>query len=234
MKNILYCPLDLPAVPRELTLTSAENLYDYTPNFNEKQIEYLRSQKKVNAYTWKLIKLHIEKGSSPAEIVSGPNVDTWKSRTNEWTWSEKAVIHTPLLIKYIEDHLPFDSLKYIVILNSVGTVDPHLDIPPGVNEEMKQKILETEPSQYRLLLDGFIAPDSFYVTNDQIGKQYTNLPNSSPGWVMGAYTCMHGNDESKPNQKLLCFITGNLNLKKHADLIEKSFDKYKGYSVLNQ
>jgi hypothetical protein len=233
MNDILYCPLDLPPVPKELTVELAELLYDYIPNFNEKQIAYLRSKNQVNAYTWKLIKLHIEQGSSPSDIVSGPEIERWKNRENQWEWSVKAKQYTPKLIEYIEKYLPFDNLKYIVILNSTGIVDEHLDIPPGISEEMKSNLLTTEPSQYRLLLDGAISNSSFYIKNEKVGKRYTELPPSSPGWAMGAYTCLHGNDESKDNQKLLCFINGNLNLEKHKELISASYNKYKKYAITN-
>jgi len=232
MNDILYCPLDLPPVPKELTVESAELLYDYVPNFNEKQVEYLRSKKQVNAYAWRLIKLRTELNTNPAEPCSGPKADRWQGHDNQWDWTATARSHFPLLIEYIEKYLPYDYLKYVVILNSVGQVDPHFDIPPSVNEALKEQYIKSEPSQYRLLIDGSMN-DTFYVQNRKIGKMHTILPQESPGWVMGTYSCQHGNIEKAGDKKLLCVITGQLNLEKHKKILEKSYQRYSDYAIVD-
>ena len=106
------------------------------------------------------------------------------------------------------------------------------DVALEVPEAEAANYINNEPSMYRLLIDGEMHPNSFYVATEGGEKRYTTLPSESPGWVMGGYSCAHGNDEIAPYQKILLYIMGDLDPIKHQALVERSFDKYKDYAIL--
>jgi len=104
-------------------------------------------------------------------------------------------------------------------------------MPLTASIEEKKNYLDHEPSIYRLLIDGNIHSNSFYVATMSAGKKYIKMPNDSPGWAMGCYSCAHGNDEKISNQKLLVYLMGDLDTEKHNDLIESSYAKYKDFAI---
>ena len=79
----------------------------------------------------------------------------------------------------------------------------HLDLRDDIKQKEKNYYRDNDPCFYRLLLDGDLNRDTFYIFTKTLGKVYCTLPRSSPGWAMGSYSCAHGNDEVEPNKKLL-------------------------------
>jgi hypothetical protein len=72
------------------------------------------------------------------------------------------------------------------------------------------------------------------VSSDTTSKTYTKLPKDSPGWVMGATSCLHGNDDSVTGHKVLCYAMGDLDQDRHYELIERSYNKYKDFAVVDK
>lgn len=225
MKNILWVPLDLPPIEKEITLANIKNLFDYVPNASQEERKILAEQKQHYKYAWNTFRLRY-----PGE----QKVDWAGQNLNQnWEWTENAREHCPKLISYIEQYLPFSNLKAVSIMSSTGLVPLHLDMPLSAPDHEKQNYIENEPSIFRLLLDGSIREKSFYVASRSTGKQYVTLPTDSPGWAMGCYSCGHGNDQIEPHQKLLVYLMGDLDKNKHTELISRSFNKFKNYTVLS-
>lgn len=226
MNEILWTPLDLPPIPKELTL---EKFHSHTatwkPNVSQEEREILQEQRKHNEYAWNSFRLHV-----PKDHADRPYDNQVKNV--EWQWTEHAISICPELIKYIEQHLPFSTFKYITALSSNGTVPLHIDLTSDIDPFTKSYYKQNDPCFYRLLLDGKMNENSFYVYTKTLGKVYCTLPHSSPGWAMGSYSCAHGNDESIPHQKLLLYVMGDLDIDRHVSLIERSVQVYKKYAVI--
>lgn len=225
MNNILWTPLDLPFPPKELTLDSLKNFYTFVPQISEEKRMELEKQKKHHLYAWNSFRIHVP--DKPIENPYETQVENFS-----WHWTEEAQTLCPKLIDYIKEHLPFHRFKYITAISSNGTVPMHLDLRDDIKQEEKNYYRDNDPCFYRLLLDGDLNRDTFYVFTKKLGKVYCTLPRSSPGWAMGSYSCAHGNDEVEPNKKLLLYVMGDLDLERHKDLIERSARIYKEYTVI--
>lgn len=225
--NILWLPLDLPPIDKELTLDKIKNHYSYVPNFDSNQIKEYKEKKQHHLYAWDVFKIR---------IPNSPTREVYKSQSNDisWDWTDQAKILCPNLIKYIETHLPFKKIKYVTAISSKGKIPLHFDHTEDCLEEEKQYYRDHDPCFYRLILDGKISEKSFFVYTKSLGKMYCTMPDLSPGWVMGSYSCAHGNDEEMADQKLLLYVMGNLDLARHKELIRKSFDRYRDYAVIKE
>jgi hypothetical protein len=227
MNNILWVPLDLPLPPKELTLKKLQDHYTFVPNLSEKDRIDLEKQKKHHLYAWNSFRIH---------VPSGETENPYETQVDDvnWNWTTEAQNICPQLIAYIKQHLPFKKFKYITAISSNGSVPLHLDLTDNLTEEEKLYYKENDPCFYRLLLDGEMHKDSFYVYTKSLGKVYCTVPDSSPGWAMGSYSCAHGNDETVPNQKLLLYVMGDLDLERHQDLIDRSHKIYKEFAVVKE
>lgn len=225
MNNILWTPLDLPLPPKELTLDRIKDYYTFVPQVSEEQRLELEQQKKHHLYAWNSFRIHV-----PNDNVENP-YET-QIENFDWHWTSEAQTLCPRLIDYIKLNLPFRRFKYITAISSNGSVPMHLDLRADVDQEEKNYYRDNDPCFYRLLLDGSLHKDSFYVYTNTLGKIYCTLPESSPGWAMGSYSCAHGNDEADANQKLLLYVMGDLDLDRHRDLVERSAKIYKEYAVI--
>jgi hypothetical protein len=224
-KKLLWVPLDLPPIEKEITLANIQNFYNYVPTVTEDERTQYAKQKQHYKYAWNTFRLR----SAAQDSVSWEN----QNLTKEWSWTEDAITHCPKLVSYIDKYLPFKQLKAASIMSSNGSVPAHLDMPLTAAYDEKKNYLEHEPSVYRLLIDGSIHDNSFYVATVSAGKKYITMPLESPGWAMGCYSCAHGNDEKVPNQKLLVYLMGDLDTEKHNALIEASYNKYKDLAIVS-
>lgn len=223
--NILWVPLDLPPVPKDLTLEKLENLYSFKPQVDNDTKAQLAQEKKHHLYVWDSFRIHVpsDKHDQPYET----QVDDI-----EWSWTKEAREHCPNLIKYIKENLPFKKFKYITAISSKGSVPMHYDLTESISDQEKDYYKTNDPCFYRLVLDGTMHQQSFYVYTKTMGKVYCRMPTDSPGWIMGSYSCGHGNDEEAANQKLLLYIMGDLDLNKHQGLVARSYDRYKDYAIV--
>lgn len=228
LKKIIYCPLDLPQIPNEITLDVFKKICDYKPPSN-KEIVYDWNKKGLYSLTaWNVLKLR-EKTQNDHNHKS-----IWFTQNDpgDWHWTEKAKLYAPNLINWLTDNLPFKDMRYCAALSSVGTIKSHSDIPHNATKEIIDYHSKLDPSLYRIVLSGELVESGFYVNVGE-RKTYTHLPSTSPGWVMGATTCMHGNDDAITNNKILCYAMGELDEQRHYDLIKRSYEKYKEFAILD-
>jgi hypothetical protein len=225
-KKLLWVPLDLPPIEKEITLNNIHLFYNYVPAVTEDERAQYAKQKQHYKYAWNTFRLR----EADQDSVG------WETQnlTKKWNWTTDATKHCPKLISYINTYLPFKQLKAASIMSSNGEVPTHLDMSLTAAYEEKKNYLEHEPSIYRLLIDGTVHNKSFYVATVSAGKRHVTMPLESPGWAMGCYSCAHGNDEKESNQKLLVYLMGDLDTEKHNALIEASYNKYKDFSIVSE
>lgn len=225
LNDILWVPLDLPPVPKDLTLENIKSLYTYQPRLTEEQREDLMKKKEHHQYAWDCFHMRL-----PTTEVLRPYYN--QVSDIEWEWADKAKSRCPGIISYIEKELPFKNIKYVTAISSIGSVPLHLDLKEDIPQEEKDFYKSNDPCFYRFVLDGTINENSFYVYTKTLGKIYCKFPKGAPGWVMGSYSCAHGNDEEIPFQKLLMYVMGDLDIEKHQSLIERSYNKYRDYAIV--
>lgn len=225
MNEILWCPIDIPPIPNELNLKTIGENYTFSPNVDVEIQKKLAAERKHHLYIWDSFRLRV-----PIEEVLEPYQTQVKN--TDWAWTEEAKNLCPGLIEYIEKNLPFEKIKYVTAISSKGSVPMHYDLKENISQDEKDFYKKNDPCFYRLILDGKISEDSFYIYTKTLGKVYCRMPEDSPGWVMGSYSCGHGNDENTPNQKLLLYIMGDLDLDRHQSLVQRSYSKYKDYAVI--
>ena len=230
LKKIIYCPLDLTPLPKELTLSKLENLWDHIPPTDPEIISTWNNQGLYGLTAWKSFKLRT-KPEDKSKIKSRWFV---QNEPGDWTWTEKSQTHAPTLLKWFEQNLPFKDIRYCAALSSVGTIKSHSDIPWNAPEKLINYHKQNEPSLYRFVIDGDLIENGFYVSSNLTPKTYTKLPKDSPGWIMGATSCLHGNDDTVSNHKVLCYAMGELDRDRHYELIERSYVKYKDFAILDQ
>ena len=230
LKKILYCPLDLPPLPKELTISSLENLWDHSPPTDTETIRKWNKEGYYSLTAWKVFKLRT-KQEDKSKIRS-----RWfiQNEPGDWSWTTKCQTHAPMLIQWFEQHLPFTDIRYCAALSSVGWIKRHSDIPWDAPEELIKYHKHHEPALYRFVIDGDLIENGFYVSSNLTPKTYTTLPKDSPGWVMGATNCLHGNDDTVRNNKVLCYAMGDLDRDKHYELVERSYLKYKDFAILDR
>lgn len=224
MRKIIWTPLDLPPIPKEVTMENIKDLFNYIPNATEEQRKEFAEKRQHYLYAWNSYRLRV-----PNNV--GEQSWTVQNNNTEWKWTNDAKENCPELINYIETYLPFKKIKAASIMSSTGVVPEHFDMSPSASVEEKENYILNEPSLYRLVIDGEIHQNSFYVVNKTTPQTFCNMPTDSPGWAMGCYSCLHGNVEATPHQKILLYIMGDLDPDKHKSLIERSVEKYKDYVI---
>lgn len=230
LKKILYCPLDLPPIPEEITLAKLDTLWDHRPPTDPATVNTWNARGFYSLTAWDVLKLRTRSEDDSR------SKSRWfvQNEPGDWNWTEKALTHLPGLVKWLEDNLPFTSIRYCIALSSVGTIKPHSDIPHNAPQELLDYHKTIEPALYRIALSGNIIENGFYVKNENVPKTYTHLPKDAPGWIMGATSCLHGNDDNISNHKVLCYAMGELDKDKHYALIERSYLKYKDFAVVDK
>lgn len=225
INDILYLPIDIPPIPREITLENVINFYNNVPRYSKEEKEELARNKQFYKYVWNSYRLREIAGSSAK----------WENQyeQEQWQWTDNAKENCPLLIEYIDTYLPFKNLQAASIMSATGIVPPHYDMSPSMPEDIKQSFIANDPTMYRILIDGTIKENTFYVARKNF-KEYIRVPKDAYGWVMGSFSCVHGNDEDLSHQKIILYLIGEVDSERHISLINRSMEKYKDYAILKK
>ena len=129
MNNVNWVPLDLPPIPKEITLENISQLFDFIPNVSTEERKLLAEQRQFYKYAWNSFRLRYPTDQKTG--WAGQNLDV------EWSWTESAKTNCPLLISYIETYLPFKKIKAASVMSSTGSVPLHLDMSLNASEEEK-------------------------------------------------------------------------------------------------
>lgn len=165
----------------------------------------------------------------------------------EMPFTEDAKNKYPELIDYITTEWPFEYFVYVKLIRANRNVDPHVDGnfvsdkgPVGnyntITQEYLDHQLATEPSGYRMILNG--NRSSLYLCDeydptykrkdwDNLDKQYCHIPEDTDCFVLQTNNSPHGVDYIEDdNERLLLFAIGKLNIEKHNELLERSRKRY--------
>lgn len=223
IENFLYCPLDLPAVPADITLDNFFSFDTFKGPAADAQNE---------KHSWRMLTLRriIDKTTQlplPGEKFT---YDQQLDFNQQWEWKPQVVQHAPNLIRWVEQNVPIEKITLVAILCSRRVIAPHTDVLPHRHKEPINEFYRSwDPSMFRFLLDGDMVPNGFYVMRN--GKKiYTELPASSPGWAM-SFDCVHGNDDPVPERKLLLYVMGKIDTQRHRELLSRSLEKYGQYAI---
>ena len=218
-ENLAYTPIDLPKlVLDEQLLINTVNI-DYTG---------------ANGGLWYWLPLigRIES----QEYFQNPTLfeksyDLRYQETGDITINEYAYSN----LKPLYDHMQLLPLEitHAQIISQTADIGKHFDLKkingeffddyPGVNDN-------NEPASYRILLNQF-DKESFYVA-EGFGQpnHYIHLPADTNTFAFNEKTYLHGATKLE-NPKFIVVIFGLIDTVKHIELVKRSKEKYKEYTI---
>jgi len=149
---------------------------------------------------------------------------------NPYWESTKVTIDTLIKNNFdrILNQLPFTEITVITYKIQQRIVESHVDVYPalGIKEEELNHIRQNEPAGYRIVLCG--AHDSVEVFD---GRQWvTALTPSVPCcYLLHSTGAKHRVKED--TGRTIIYIRGILDTTKHYELINRSLEKYKNYTI---
>lgn len=124
--------------------------------------------------------------------------------------------------------LPFDRITIVTHKVQEQPVGAHVDVYPNMIFEGNEyeHICNTEPAGYRILLKGNL--DKLEVFN---GRQWVTaqIPSSPGCYILNSTTALHRvNDD--PGREII-YVRGFLNVERHKELLNRSYEKYKDCAI---
>ena len=156
----------------------------------------------------------------------------------KWKWTQEAIADFPEIKNYMETHLPFNELYSACILNSQRDIGAHRD---DYDANYPKANILGEPSCYRILLSPHQSDTGIYLSptenlSDTIGflkndeyKKNIILPENVSTFVMNDSLFCHGSNWKA--EKLVVYITGEIDLKRHQEILKRSQKKFKSFVV---
>ena len=216
MKDVIFTPLAIPPIPEKQKVLDRFNAPDFYVWWDE---ETLLGEKENN---------------NPL------------GRPQKWT--ENAKNNYPELIDWVETYIPCDEWYYIRIARAKEEIPPHVD-GNSVNPTHKHHLailpealeynMEHEPIGYRFVIAG--SMDKMYMCKEHDytrnmtwqDKHMCIVPDDTDAFVIRNQDQAHG-VEADTDDRLIGFILGKVNAKKHWDLIEKSVSTYSDNVIRKQ
>ena len=224
LKDLLFCPLDLPTPP--------EINYDDFCEWRQEQSEFNRKYNFTAA-------LADGKQSYPWEVAWALWWNTYK-KPNPWIADFDR--RFPELVEYIEKY-PFSVKKSISFLDQKQSRDAYLHTDPdarwgmrfylfnGLGEklyfvrsksQLDSRLKTMEDGRYQDLWE-----------SSQKEKLYAEFPETRCAWMLNSYRAFHGID-SNPNpqgNRVTCVLIGEYDYPRLFKLLEQSSVKYKDYAI---
>ena len=141
-------------------------------------------------------------------------------------WNDSLLKVIPNLKNIVENYLPFTDITYINFLEQKIPCQLHQDVGSRPDKE-------DEPGSYK----AFMVYDKplmyFQEKRDVEDKIYINHPNHLTKWfAINNYDALHAADLPKsPDRKIIMTILGKLNKEKHQEILKRSLEKYKDYTI---
>jgi len=163
-------------------------------------------------------------------------------------WNDYAKQKYPELLDWIDTYFPFEYKFYVRLARSMGNVAPHVDgnyvtAPHPHHMTITQKMLDhqlaNEPIGYRFVVSG--SRDTLYMCNEydyskdmsDQPKHFCTIPEDTDAFLINNCSQPHGVDvkDGVDDDRIVGFILGKVNESAHRELIERSANKYKQYTV---
>lgn len=156
------------------------------------------------------------------------NIDSPKYSHSEIR--KEIVKRYPELAEWIK-LLPISSISNIKFNVQQSVVVPHIDFhSPDEGAELFTNNSNNEPCGYRVLISGSRTGKLYVVSGGE--KIYVNMPNETDVYVLGQTNCMHG-VEDEPGRSTMYFHFF-VDPVAHKNLLERSFEKYKDYAIIEK
>lgn len=153
-----------------------------------------------------------------------------------YCWDKEFVDTFPSFQQWLK-LLPFNSIGEIIFVTQTDDITDHVDIF-GDNNSITyyKKYISIEPKEYRVIIqdDSSIlkTQNNFYVAKDFEGKKhYLNFPPATNSFVLNSSCCYHGSSYHKGLFKTTLVIHGELNQNAHHNLLQRSIEKYREYTI---
>jgi hypothetical protein len=163
-------------------------------------------------------------------------------------WNTDAREMYPELVNWIDTYFPFEYKFYVRLARSTGNVAPHVDgnkveAPHPhhmtITQEMLDHQMANEPIGYRFVVSG--SRDTLYMCNDydyskdmsNQPKHFCTIPKDTDAFLINNCTQPHGVDvdPTVDDDRIVGFVLGKVDVSAHEDLIKRSANKYKQYTV---
>ena len=144
----------------------------------------------------------------------------------DYGWCNRFLKVIPNFQDILYNHLPYNDVVYVNFLEQKIPCQLHQDVGSRPDKE-------DEPGSYK----AFMVYDKplmyFQEKRDVEDKIYINHPNHLTKWfAINNYDALHAADLPKsPDRKIIMTILGKLNKEKHQEILTRSLEKYKDYTI---
>lgn len=203
--NIMYCPVDLPRYESEGEI--------------ERNFE-----------------TQVEVGFSTQDRLTDSYMDDGLPYETPREWLPEARDKFPRLISFIEEHLPFETVCFAKIFRSKNNLGFHVDIGKfdQVGKSFYDHLYRASPAGYRIVLGGQYENVLHYQPYSGTPREKwvpSHLPKETNVFVHSSVDAVHGALYDPLVKRYTLFIHGWLDLKRHHELIERSYQKYQEHSL---
>jgi len=148
---------------------------------------------------------------------------------DESDWTDETKEKYPEFVDWFE-YLPYKNLRNVKVNRQVKSVNPHIDFyKPELHPTLHTNNKENEPCGYRILIKGSRTKGIYVMRGEE--KIYCNMPDDTDTYVLGHTSTSHGVDDDE--NRITIFTHFEIDNEKHKTLLEKSFEKYSSYAILN-
>jgi len=128
----------------------------------------------------------------------------------------------------ILNQLPFEKITTLTHKIQQKKVESHVDVYPSMTFEKHElaHILENEPCGYRFVLKGNINSIEIFNGNDWVTAEIPAVPCC---YLLNSTNGYHRIKEDINRETI--YVRGFVDPKKHKDLIDRSYKKYKNYAI---
>ena len=167
----------------------------------------------------------------PSYVKDGLPYDSPRS------WLPEARSRMPKLIAFVEEHLPFRSIVNAKVLKSNDTaLGIHVDIGKydWAGMEFYQHQYEMAPAAYRIILDGEGERILYYTDAPDTPREHwvwARMPPSTNSFIHSSVDSLHGAEYYPGLNRFILFIHGWLDPVRHRALLERSYQRYRDYSI---
>jgi len=206
LKNLFFLPLDLPNLAFK--------------NFSSNFAAYCQTmpESSINTYS---------NGVQGKQSINKNYWDEWVCYTHVNGWDENFVK------KYPDEHeilksLPYEKLIRLYFFKQIKELDPHTDIVTGLYTDY--------PSAVRFWVINEELNSTFFfqriLKNGEIVRKFPSYPLDSKWWAMNSTSISHGSYmPTVSKEKIIMGIYGIPKYPEFLNMLEKSWSKYKNYSL---
>lgn len=216
--NICFLPLAIPPISEKNKIVS---------NFNKSALK---------PYAWWNMELLL--GERNFDIPIG---------AKKYEWNAVAKSNYYMIIKWVNEYLPFKNLFYVHLARAPKSIPPHVDENyvkspfshhMSIMESLKNHLLKNEPVGYRLIISGnrnslYLCKDYDPLYQKEIPqpRTYCTIPDSTDAFLIRNSAVPHGIERAPDDfQRITGFLLGEIDEMKHQELISNSLKEYSQYT----